>query len=100
VLVGLSHSVDTSRERTEFLSKLSCSVRGGEALAIIGPSHSGSFRLLPMDAGLEKPAGGSMCFPIAGAQVIRARSVAHARRGHTASETDSHGARPHPRSTP
>lgn len=68
-LQGISHHFDTASERIELFRGLSCTIRADQTLAIVGPSGAGKSSLLSIAAGLEKPAGGKVCFTMAGAPV-------------------------------
>ena len=77
-LKNISHHFDTARERIELFCGLSCTLRADQSLAIMGPSGAGKSSLLAIAAGLEKPAGGQVCFTIAGAPVDALKMRANA----------------------
>lgn len=94
-LRSISHHFDTIRERIELFHEISCTVRAKETLAIIGPSGAGKSSLLSIAAGLEKPAGGNVCFTIDGAVVdaltMRANSGFIFQQFHLLPELDAIG---------
>ncbi len=94
-LNGISHHFDTARERIELFHGLSCTIRADETLAIIGPSGAGKSSLLAIAAGLEMPAGGTVCFTIDGADVdalkMRANSGFIFQQFHLMPELDALG---------
>jgi putative ABC transport system ATP-binding protein len=94
-LNSISHHFDTAHERIELFRGLSCTVRADETLAIIGPSGAGKSSLLSIAAGLEKPAGGTVCFTIDGTQVdaltMRANSGFIFQQFHLLPELDAIG---------
>lgn len=94
-LENISHHFETGRERIELFRGLSCTVRAKEALAIIGPSGAGKSSLLSIAAGLETPAGGTVCFTIDGAGVdaltLRANSGFVFQQFHLMPELDAIG---------
>ena len=94
-LNSISHHFDTARERIELFRGLSCTIRADETLAIIGPSGAGKSSLLSIAAGLEKPAGGQVCFTIAGTPVdaltMRANSGFIFQQFHLMPELDAIG---------
>ena len=94
-LNSISHHFDTASERIELFRGLSCTIRAGETLAIIGPSGSGKSSLLSIAAGLEMPAGGDVCFTIDGVQVdaltMRANSGFIFQQFHLMPELDAIG---------
>lgn len=94
-LKSISHHFDAARERIELFRGLSCTIRADETLAIIGPSGAGKSSLLSIAAGLEKPAGGKVCFTIDGTQVdaqtMRANSGFIFQQFHLMPELDAIG---------
>lgn len=94
-LKSISHHFDTSRERIELFHGLSCTVRADETLAIVGPSGAGKSSLLAITAGLERPAGGTVCFTIDGTPVdaltMRANSGFIFQQFHLMPELDAIG---------
>lgn len=94
-LKSISHHFDTARERIELFRGLSCTIRAEETLAIIGPSGAGKSSLLSIAAGLEAPAGGKVCFTMAGTQVdaltMRANSGFIFQQFHLMPELDAIG---------
>ena len=76
-LNGISHHFDTASERIELFRGLSCTIRADETLAIVGPSGAGKSSLLAIAAGLEIPAGGTVCFSINGKPVDTLTMRAH-----------------------
>ena len=94
-LNSISHHFDTARERIELFRGLSCSIRADQTLAIVGPSGAGKSSLLSIAAGLEKPAGGKVCFTIGGTQVdaltMRANSGFIFQQFHLMPELDALG---------
>jgi len=94
-LNNISHHFDTGRERIELFRGLSCTVRADETLAIIGPSGAGKSSLLSIAAGLEKPAGGTVCFTLDGTPVdaltMRANSGFIFQQFHLMPELDAIG---------
>jgi len=94
-LKSISHHFDTERERIELFRGLVCTVRSDETLAIIGPSGAGKSSLLSIAAGLEKPAGGTVCFTLDGARVdeltMRANSGFIFQQFHLMPELDALG---------
>lgn len=94
-LKSISHHFDTSRERIELFHGLSCTVRADETLAIVGPSGAGKSSLLAITAGLERPAGGMVCFTIDGTPVdaltMRANSGFIFQQFHLMPELDAIG---------
>ena len=94
-LNSISHHFDTASERIELFHGLSCTIRAEETLAIIGPSGAGKSSLLAIAAGLERPAGGTVCFTIDGAEVdavtMRANSGFIFQQFHLMPELDAIG---------
>jgi putative ABC transport system ATP-binding protein len=94
-LNSISHHFDTAHERIELFRELSCTVRADETLAIIGPSGAGKSSLLSIAAGLEKPAGGTVCFTLDGSPVdaltLRAKSGFIFQQFHLMPELDAIG---------
>lgn len=76
-LKEISHHFETASERIELFRGLSCTIRADETLAIIGPSGAGKSSLLAIAAGLETPAGGTVCFTINGTPVDALTMRAH-----------------------
>ena len=94
-LNSISHHFDTASERIELFHGLSCTIRAEETVAIIGPSGAGKSSLLAIAAGLEMPAGGTVCFTIDGAEVdavtMRANSGFIFQQFHLMPELDAIG---------
>lgn len=94
-LNNISHHFDTASERIELFHGLSCTIRADETLAIVGPSGAGKSSLLSIAAGLEVPAGGTVCFTIDGTQVdaltMRANSGFIFQQFHLMPELDAIG---------
>jgi len=94
-LNSISHHFDTASERIELFHGLSCTIRAEETLAIIGPSGAGKSSLLAIAAGLEMPAGGTVCFTIDGAEAdavtMRANSGFIFQQFHLMPELDAIG---------
>lgn len=94
-LNSISHHFDTASERIELFHGLSCTIRADETLAIIGLSGAGKSSLLAIAAGLEMPAGGTVCFTIDGAEVdaltMRANSGFIFQQFHLMPELDAIG---------
>lgn len=94
-LDSISHHFDTASERIELFHGLTCTIRAGEALAIVGPSGAGKSSLLSIAAGLEVPAGGSARFTIDGTDVdaltMRANSGFIFQQFHLMPELDAIG---------
>jgi putative ABC transport system ATP-binding protein len=94
-LKDVSHHFDTASERIELFRGLSCTTRASETLAIEGPSGAGKSSLLSIAAGLETPAGGTVCFTIDGVQVdaltMRANSGFIFQQFHLMPELDAIG---------
>lgn len=59
IMVGLSHLKKTY-EKTEPISNLTCEIKAGEVVSIIGPSGTGKTTLLRLINGLEKPTSGAI----------------------------------------
>ena len=94
-LTGISHHFDTASERIELFHGLTCTIRSGESLAIVGQSGAGKSSLLAIAAGLETPAGGTVRFIIDGAEAdaltMRARSGFVFQQFHLMPELDAIG---------
>ena len=94
-LKSISHHFDTASERIELFRGLSCTTRAAETLAIVGPSGAGKSSLLSIVAGLEIPAGGTVCFTIDGVLVdsltMRANSGFIFQQFHLMPELDAIG---------
>ena len=94
-LIGISHHFDTGRERIELFRDLSCTIRSGQTVAIVGPSGADKSSLLSIAAGLEVPAGGTVRFQIDGAEVdpltMRANSGFIFQQFHLMPELDAIG---------
>lgn len=94
-LNSISHHFDTASERIELFHGLSYTIRAEETLAIIGPSGAGKSSLLAIAAGLEMPAGGTVCFTIDGAEAdamtMRANSGFIFQQFHLMPELDAIG---------
>lgn len=94
-LRDICHHFDAGRERIELFRGLSFTVRGHETVAIIGPSGAGKSSLLSIAAGLERPAGGTVCCTLDGASAdawaLRARSGFIFQQFHLLPELDAIG---------
>lgn len=94
-LHDISHHFDTASERIGLFQGLSCTIRANETLAIVGPSGAGKSSLLSIAAGLEVPAGGTVCFTIDGVPVdaltMRANSGFIFQQFHLMPELDAIG---------
>ena len=94
-LNAISHHFETDRERIELFHGLSCTIRADQTMAIVGPSGAGKSSLLSIAAGLEIPAGGTVCFTIDCARVdaltMRAKSGFIFQQFHLMPELDAIG---------
>lgn len=94
-LNGISHHFDTASERIELFHGLSCTIRAGSSLAIVGASGAGKSSLLSIAAGLEMPTSGTVCFTIDGIEVeamtMRANSGFIFQQFHLMPELDAIG---------
>ena len=58
---NLSHRVGDVRTRVDVLRDVSLEAPAGKLTAVVGPAGSGKTSLLHLLAGLDRPAGGTVC---------------------------------------
>lgn len=72
---GVARTFGTGRAAVVAVHALSCSVRSGEQLALVGSSGSGKSTLLHLMAGLDRPTTGEITWPALGIELDRASAV-------------------------
>ena len=62
-LSDVSRSFATGSQQVEALAGISCRIRAGDRIALVGPSGSGKSTLLDILAGLQRPSSGGASWP-------------------------------------